>query len=77
MTFATFLCRMSLSRGGECETVRRFEGGKLYLQCVHCGSKTCGVELSVNVADVPGTAPYYAEILGDMLDVELKLHGGG
>lgn len=77
MTFATLLCRISLRRGGDCETVRCFESGRTYLKCIHCGLETTGFDLTLTAADTPGTAPYYSAALDELLEAELELHGGG
>lgn len=70
MTLATLLCRLSPFTGGECEYARKFEDGRVYLQCIHCGNETPGWETAKSDA-------YYAAAFDEMVTAELELHCGG
>ncbi len=70
MTLATILCRVNILRAGECEYTRKFEDGRVYQECIHCGDQTPGWETAHSPAWVD-------EVYDDLMAVELDLHCGG
>lgn len=67
---AQLKCRLTKGHGPE-NTLKVFEGRKMYLQCRFCGWKSEGVDVGE-----PAFVDYQ-EVYECLMQTELLLHGGG